>query len=57
MTALAAVGLDFGLGSVLGTLLLELPNSRTQELEGAPALLFPLLPPPPSLPPALTADC
>ncbi|GJE94132.1 peptidase family M48-domain-containing protein [Phanerochaete sordida] len=33
MTAVAAIGLDFGLGSVLGTLLLELPNSRTQELE------------------------
>lgn len=37
--ALQALGIDYGLSSLLRTFLLELPNSRTQEFEGAPICL------------------
>lgn len=37
-TLLSALGLDFGWSQMLTTLLLELPNSRKQELEGSPPL-------------------
>ncbi len=36
---LEVVGLDFGLARILTTLLLDLPNSRTQELEGSSPIL------------------
>lgn len=39
LAAMQILGLDWGLSSLLQTFALELPNSRTQELEGTP---FPL---------------
>jgi Zn-dependent protease with chaperone function len=39
MIALSAAGLDWGISRVLQTYLVDLPNSRTQELEGTPTAI------------------